>query len=275
MKTLSLVIPCYNEEATLADIVNEVLRIKNDELSLELVIVDDCSKDKSREVAAALAKEHAEIRLCQHEVNQGKGAALRTGFLEATGDYVGVQDADLEYDPRDYLKLIACAEREGADVVFGSRYLQSESRRVLRWWHSTMNRFLTLMSNMFSDLAITDMETCYKMFRRETIQKIAPQLKENRFGFEPEVTAQVARLMRFEGLKVGEVTIAYRPRTFMEGKKIGWKDGVRALWCIMKYNAPVMPIPVQILIYGLGLFCAVGAAVVAWQCILWLCLMFR
>ena len=247
---LSLVIPCYNEEKTLKGIVDEVLKLRDHGVDLELVIVDDCSKDGSWNVAQEIAECHAGlVKLCRHEVNRGKGAALRTGFLEATGDYVGVQDADLEYDPLDYLKLLECAEKKGADVVFGSRYLEFESRRVLRWWHSTMNRFLTLMSNMFSDLAITDMETCYKMFRRETIQKIAPLLKENRFGFEPEVTAQVARLMRFEGLKVGEVAISYRPRTFMEGKKIGWKDGVRALWCISKYNAPVMPLPVQILIY--------------------------
>ena len=252
MRKLSLVIPCYNEEKTLKGIVDEVLKLRDHGVDLELVIVDDCSKDGSWKVAQEIADCNSGlVKLCRHEVNQGKGAALRTGFLEATGDYVGVQDADLEYDPRDYLKMIEIAERKKFEVVFGSRYLQSDARRVLRWWHSTMNRFLTLMSNMFSDLAITDMETCYKMFRRETIQKIAPLLKENRFGFEPEVTAHVARLMRFEGLKVCEVAIAYRPRTFMEGKKIGWKDGVRALYCILKYNRRVMPLPVQCLIYSI------------------------
>ena len=267
---LSLVIPCYNEEKTLFGIIDEVLMLSEHGVEMELVIVDDCSKDGSWLVAQNIAKEHPElVKLCRHEVNRGKGAALRTGFLEATGDYVGVQDADLEYDPLDYLKLIECAEKEGAAVVFGSRYLQSESRRVLRWWHSTMNRFLTLMSNMFSDLAITDMETCYKMFRRETIQKIAPLLKEDRFGFEPEVTAQVARLMRFEGLKVGEVAISYRPRTFMEGKKIGWRDGVRALWCIAKYNAPVMPLPVQILIYLAGAFVVFAIFSIVMNFMLW------
>lgn len=247
---LSLVIPCYNEETTLSGIVGEVLKLRSDRIELEIVIVDDCSKDGSRRVAENLASENPEIQLAFHEKNQGKGAALRTGFLKATGDWVGIQDADLEYDPRDYLTMLDYANEMNADVVFGSRYLEGDRHRALRWWHSTMNRFLTLTSNMFSDLAITDMETCYKMFRREIIQKIAPQLRENRFGFEPEVTAHVARLMRFEGIRVGEVSIAYRPRTFMEGKKIGWKDGVRALWCIMKYNASVMPIPVQILIYG-------------------------
>lgn len=249
---LSLVIPCFNEEKTLERIVSEVLKLRSGSLELELVIVDDCSKDRSREVAKRLGETHSEIKLCFHDRNQGKGAALRTGFLEASGDYVGIQDADLEYDPQDYLKLLSCAQEKNAAVVFGSRYLMAERRRVLRCWHSNMNRFLTLMSNLFSDLEITDMETCYKLFRRETIQKIAPLLKENRFGFEPEVTSHVARLMRYEDAVVGEVAIAYRPRTFMEGKKIGWKDGVRALWCIVKYNAPVMPLPVQLLIYFVG-----------------------
>ncbi len=236
MKTLSLVIPCYNEEATLAGIVEEVLKLRSPDHVLELVIVDDCSKDSSRVVAEKLAADHPEIKLCLHEKNCGKGAALRTGFLAATGDYVGIQDADMEYDPRDYLKMLRPLDEGRADVVFGSRYLRSEDRIVLRWWHSTMNRFLTWLSNVFSDLDVTDMETCYKLFRREIIQRIAPSLKENRFGFEPEVVAHVARLARKEGLRVAEVAIGYRPRTFSEGKKIGWRDGVRALWCILKYN---------------------------------------
>lgn len=267
---LSLVIPCYNEENTLCGIVDEVLKLRDHGAELELVIVDDCSKDGSWCVAKDIADKHpAMIKLCRHDVNRGKGAALRTGFLEATGDYVGVQDADLEYDPLDYLKLLECARKEQADVVYGSRYLRLGSRRVLRWWHSTMNRFLTLMSNMFSDLEITDMETCYKMFRREVIQEIAPLLKEDRFGFEPEVTSHVARLMRFKGIKVGEVAISYRPRTFMEGKKIGWKDGVRALWCIAKYNAPVMPLPVQVLIYLTGAFIVFAVFGVIMNIVLW------
>lgn len=249
MKTLSLVIPCYNEESTLEGIVDEVLKIASDDLCLELVIVDDCSKDGSRAVAERLAKLHSEIKLCFHAVNQGKGAALRTGFLAATGDYVGIQDADLEYDPRDYLRMIRPLEEDRADIVLGSRYLRREDRVVLKWWHSTMNRFLTLMSDVFTDLDITDMETCYKLFRREVIQKIAPRLKENRFGFEPEVVSEIARCMRFEGWRVGEVAISYRPRTFSEGKKIGWKDGVRALYCIFHYNAPSLPVPMQLVIY--------------------------
>ena len=236
MKKMSLVIPCYNEESTLADIIEEVLKIRSPELDLELVIVDDCSKDSSRAVAESLAAQHPEVKLCFHEKNRGKGAALKTGFLAATGDYVGIQDADMEYDPRDYLKMLRPLDDGRADVALGSRYLRSEDRVVLRWWHSSMNRFLTWLSNVFSDLDVTDMETCYKLFRREIIQKIAPNLKEERFGFEPEVVARVARLVRKEGLRVAEVAISYRPRTFLEGKKIGWRDGVRALWCIFKYN---------------------------------------
>ncbi len=236
MRRLSLVIPCYNEESTLAGIVEEVLKLRSSDLGLELVIVDDCSKDSSRAVAERLAADHPEIKLCFHEKNRGKGAALKTGFLAATGDYVGIQDADMEYDPRDYTKMLRPLVDGRADVVFGSRYLKREDRIVLRWWHTAMNRFLTWWSNVLSDLDVTDMETCYKLFRREIIQKIAPCLKEERFGFEPEVVARVACLARKEGLRVSEVAISYRPRSFKEGKKIGWRDGVRALWCIFKYN---------------------------------------
>ena len=246
---LSLVIPCYNEESTLEGIVNEVLKLESAELGLELVIVDDCSKDKSREVAQDLAKRHPQIKLCFHEKNMGKGAALRTGFLEATGDFVGIQDADLEYNPQDYLKMIRPLVEDRADIVLGSRYLRKGDRVVLKWWHSTMNRFLTFMSNIFTDLDISDMETCYKLFRREVIRKIAPNLKENRFGFEPEVVSEIARCMRYEGWRVGEIAIDYRPRTFSEGKKIGWKDGVRALYCVFHYNAPSLPVPMQLAIY--------------------------
>ena len=236
MRILSLIIPCYNEESTLVGIVEEVLKVQSEDLSLELVIVDDCSKDSSRAVAEKLAADHPEVKLCFHEKNRGKGAALRTGFLAATGDYVGIQDADMEYDPHDYLKMLCPLDEGRADVVFGSRYLKREDRIVLRWWHTAMNRFLTWWSNVLSDLDVTDMETCYKLFRREIIQKIAPRLKEDRFGFEPEVVAHVARLVRKEGVRVAEVAISYRPRTFSEGKKIGWRDGVRAIWCILKYN---------------------------------------
>ena len=259
---LSLVIPCYNEESTLESIVDEVLKIQG-EVALELVIVDDCSTDGSREVARKLAAKHPEIKLCFHEKNMGKGAALRTGFLEATGDCVGIQDADMEYNPQDYLLMIKPLREDRADIVLGSRYLRKDDRIVLKWWHSTMNRFLTWWSNVFTDLDITDMETCYKLFRREVIQKIAPRLKENRFGFEPEVVSEIARCMRFEGWRVGEVAIDYRPRTFSEGKKIGWMDGVRALYCVCHYNAPSLPVPMQLCIY---FFIGLTAAVVNIAC---------
>ena len=263
MSKLSLVIPCYNEETTLKGIVEEVLELKSGGIDLELVIVDDCSKDGSREVAKALADEHPEVKLCFHEVNRGKGAALRTGFLEATGDFVGIQDADLEYDPKDYIKMMKPIEDGRADIILGSRYLRKGDRIVLKWWHSTMNRFLTWMSNIFTDLDISDMETCYKLFRREVIQKIAPRLKEDRFGFEPEVVSEIARAMRFEGWRVGEVAIDYHPRTFSEGKKIGWKDGVRALYCIFHYNAPSLPVPMQL---GIYFFIGLAAAIVNIAC---------
>lgn len=236
MKKLSLVVPCYNEESTLEGIVEEILKLRSENLALELIVVDDCSKDGSRAVAERLAAGHPEIKLCLHDKNRGKGAALRTGFLAATGDYVGIQDADMEYDPSDYLKMIRPLDEGRADVVLGSRYLRREDRIVLRWWHTAMNRFLTWFSNILTDLDLTDMETCYKLFRRKIIQKIAPDLKEERFGFEPEVVSRVARLARKEGLRVAEVAIGYRPRSFREGKKIGWRDGVRALWCIVRYN---------------------------------------
>ena len=256
---LSLVIPCYNEESTLESIVEEVMKLQSEELTLELIIVDDCSRDNSRAVAQGLADVHPCVKLCFHEKNKGKGAALRTGFMEATGDFVGVQDADMEYNPQDYIKMLKPLVGNHADIVLGSRYLRKDERIVLKWWHSAMNRFLTWWSNIFTDLDITDMETCYKLFRREVIQKIAPRLKENRFGFEPEVVAEIARRMRFEGWRIGEVAIEYRPRTFSEGKKIGWKDGVRALYCVFHYNAPSLPIPMQLLIY---FFIGLTAAIV-------------
>lgn len=242
---LSLIIPCYNEEKTLREIVECVLRIRREWLKLELVIVDDCSRDDSWNVAQNLKKEHPEIKLARHKSNQGKGAALRTGFLEATGDYVGVQDADMEYDPEDYLALLEPLMNGRADVVFGSRYLRPGTRRVLYFWHTWMNKTLTACSNMFTNLDITDMETCYKLFRRDVIRKIAPRLKENRFGFEPEVTAYVAE----EKCRVYECAIRYNPRSYEEGKKIGWKDGMRALYCILHYGACNAPVPMQLLLY--------------------------
>ncbi len=233
---LSLVIPCYNEEKTLGVIVDEVLKIASSDLALEILVVDDASTDGSVAAAERLAAAHPQVRVLRHERNTGKGAALRTGFESATGDFVGVQDADLEYDPRDYLRLLQVSKEFGADVVFGSRYLRDSERQVLRFWHSSMNRFLTFWSNFFSDLELTDMETCYKLFRRDVICAIAPFLREDRFGFEPEVTARVADGMRARGWRIAECAIRYKPRTFSEGKKIGYKDGIRALWCILKYN---------------------------------------
>lgn len=236
MTTLSLVIPCYNELSTLPAIVAEVLKLASPELALEVLIVDDASTDGSLAAAEALAAAHPAVRVLRHERNRGKGAALRTGFLVASGDFVGVQDADLEYDPQDYLELLRTAQNSGCDVVFGSRYLPAGGRRVLRYWHSSMNRLLTRLSNWFSDLDLTDMETCYKLFRREVIADLAPQLRENRFGFEPEIVARLAKAMRRRAWQLAECPVRYRPRTFAEGKKIGVKDGLRALWCIVRYN---------------------------------------
>ncbi|MBO5763286.1 MAG: bifunctional glycosyltransferase family 2/GtrA family protein [Lentisphaeria bacterium] len=243
--TLSLIVPCYNEEATLREIVGRILQIQDENLKLEVVIVDDCSSDNSYRIAEELSKEHPEIKLARHQVNQGKGAALRTGFLEATGDFVGIQDADMEYNPEDYKEMLIPLLEDKADMVFGSRYLRPDTRRVLYFWHTWMNKTLTYCSNMFTNLDITDMETCYKLFRRDLIQKIAPKLRENRFGFEPEITAYIAE----EGCRVYECAIQYNPRSFDEGKKIGWKDGVRALYCIMHYGACNAPVPMQLLLY--------------------------
>ena len=222
---LSVIVPVYNERDTLAEIVR---RIKASPVEVEIIIVDDGSTDGTRE---ALAEIEGQVdRIILHERNMGKGAALRTGFAAATGDCIIVQDADLEYDPAEYPKLLGPIQTGVADVVYGSRFVGSEPHRVLFFWHYCGNRFLTLLSNVFTNLNLTDMETCYKCFRREVIQGMT--LRENRFGIEPEVTAKVARL----GLRIYEVGISYSGRTYEEGKKIGWKDGVRAIWCIVKYG---------------------------------------
>jgi dolichol-phosphate mannosyltransferase len=241
---LSIIIPCYNEERTLQECVDRVLAIQDETLSLELIIVDDCSKDRSVEVARGLIERHQELALFQHDVNQGKGAALRTGIAQATGDYVAIQDADLEYDPMDLKKLLIPLRSGNADVVLGSRFLSSDFRRVLYFWHSVANGLLTTLSNMLTDLNLTDMETCYKVFRREVIQSI--QIEENRFGFEPEVVAKVAQMR----LRVYETGISYHGRTYAEGKKIGMRDAWRALYCILKYNLPRVPLPIQFLFYA-------------------------
>lgn len=226
-KCLGVVIPVYNEEKTLHLIVEKVLA--RPEVA-ELIIVDDCSQDGTWETMKGLGKRDDRIQLFKHEVNQGKGAALRTGFGHATSGIVIIQDADLEYDPDEYPKLLMPILTNRADVVYGSRFLGSGMHRVLYFWHSVGNQFLTLMSNMFTNLNLTDMETCYKVFRRDVLQKI--EVQENRFGFEPEITAKVAKL----GVPIYEVSISYYGRTYDEGKKIGWKDGVRAIWCILKYR---------------------------------------
>jgi len=225
---LSVVMPVYNEEATVAEIVRRVLE---QPVVHELIIVNDCSQDGTRSVVEKLMASDNRIRLFHHSVNQGKGAALRTGFREALADIVVVQDADLEYDPAEYSKLLPPILSGRADVVLGSRFLGSDARRVLYYWHSVANFILTLLSNMTTNLNLTDMETGFKMFRREVIQKI--ELKENRFGFEPEIVAKMARFS--PRLRIYEVAISYYGRTYAEGKKIGWRDGVNALYSIVKY----------------------------------------
>jgi glycosyltransferase involved in cell wall biosynthesis len=231
---LSVVIPVYNERSTLHEIVARVRRVPL-EFDREIVLVDDFSTDGTREVLAGLEGDPC-VTVLYHDRNRGKGAALRTGFGAATGDMVIVQDADLEYDPMEYPRLVRPIVDGRADVVYGSRFKSSEVTRVLYYWHSVGNRVLTRLSNMFTNLNLTDMEVCYKVFRREVIQSIV--LREDRFGFEPEVTAKVARFRKPDGtrLRIYEVGVSYSGRTYEEGKKIGWKDGVRALWCIVKYN---------------------------------------
>ena len=229
---LSVVVPCFNEERSLETIVRRVLASDRCGSALELIIVDDGSADRSAEVMRSLAARHPEIKPMEHGVNRGKGAALRTGFKNATGDIVLVQDADLEYDPAEYPRLLKPILDGRADVVFGSRFRGGDETRVLYFWHSVANRVLTLISNMFTDLNLTDMETCYKVFRREVLEQIT--IAEDRFGFEPEITAKVARLPIRP--RIYEVGISYSGRTYEEGKKIGLRDAIRALYCIVRYN---------------------------------------
>jgi glycosyltransferase involved in cell wall biosynthesis len=225
---LSVVMPVYNEAATVGAVIQTVLEQRPVQ---QLVIVDDCSTDGTWDKLQPLAANEPRIKLVRHEVNQGKGAALRTGFTHASSPIVIIQDADLEYDPAEYFRLLAPILAGKADVVFGSRFLGSPGgHRVLYYWHSVGNKILTTLSNMATGVNLTDMEVCYKTFKREIIQGI--RIEENRFGFEPEITAKVARLK----VRIYEVAISYYGRTYAEGKKIGWRDGVHALWCILKYN---------------------------------------
>jgi glycosyltransferase involved in cell wall biosynthesis len=224
---LSVVMPVFNEAASVAFIIKIVLAQPPVQ---QLVIIDDCSTDGTWEKLQPLAQNESRIKLIRHERNQGKGAALRTGFTHATSPIVIIQDADMEYDPTEYYRLLGPVLSGKADVVFGSRFISSDARRVLFYWHSVGNKVLTTVSNMATGLNLTDMEVCYKMFRREIIQRI--KIEEDRFGFEPEITAKVAKLK----VRIYEVAISYYGRTYAEGKKIGWRDGVHAFWCILKYN---------------------------------------
>ena len=225
---LSIVIPVYNEAATISQIV-DMVRSVDVGMDKEILLVDDCSRDGTRDVLEKMGKEQTDLKVLFHEVNQGKGAALRTGFTAATGDVVLIQDADLEYDPKEYPRLLQPIVEGHADVVYGSRFLGGGAHRVVFYWHYLGNRLLTTLSNMTTNLNLTDMEVCYKVFKRAVIQSIP--LKENRFGFEVEITAKIAK----RKLKIYEVPISYYGRDYSEGKKIGWKDGFSALRCIVKY----------------------------------------
>lgn len=241
--TFSIVIPCYNEERTLQRCLQRVLALKNEALLLEIIVVDDCSTDTSLLIAQEMAARNSEIIILRHDHNRGKGAALQTGFAQASGQIIAVQDADLEYDPGDLKRMMIPILNDEADVVFGSRFTTGGAHRVLYFWHSIGNKLLTLLSNMFSDLNLTDMECCYKVFRREIIQKI--NICESRFGVEPELVAKVAQMR----VRIYEMGISYAGRTYAEGKKIDFKDGLRALYCIFHYNAPKAPVAIQFLIY--------------------------
>lgn len=231
---LSIIIPAYNEEKTIHFILDKVIAVQlNGGLTKEIIIVNDCSSDKTSDAIQAYISKHPETKFnfLTHEVNKGKGAALHTGIQAASGKYLIIQDADLEYDPEEYNILLQPILDGYADVVYGSRFMGGKPHRILFFWHSIGNQFLTFLSNMFNNLNLTDMETCYKLFKTDIIQSLS--LKETRFGFEPEVTAKTAKI---KNIRIYEVGISYYGRTYEEGKKIGWKDGVRAIYCIVKYG---------------------------------------
>ena len=226
--------PAYNEEATIEAILDRVTSVElTNQIEKEIIVVNDCSKDRTVEIVERYIHNHpnCDIQLLEHETNMGKGAAMHTGIFHSSGDYLIIQDADLEYDPDEYNSLIAPVLRGEADVVYGSRFIGGKPHRVLFFWHTIGNKFLTRLSNMFTNLNLTDMETCYKLFDASMIKKV--RLNEKRFGFEPEVTAKISRI---EKVRIYEVGISYYGRTYEEGKKIGWKDGFRAIWCILKYG---------------------------------------
>jgi glycosyltransferase involved in cell wall biosynthesis len=234
MKLLSIIIPAYNEARTIHLILDRIKAVVlMDGLRKELVIVNDCSTDDTERAIQKYMRENSglNIKYLKHEVNAGKGAAIHTGIKAATGDFVIIQDADLEYDPREYNLLLQPVLEDFADVVYGSRFMGGKPHRVLFFWHTIGNKFLTFISNMFTDLNLSDMETCYKLFKKDIIQNV--RLEEKRFGFEPEVTAKIARIPR---IRIYEVGISYYGRTYQEGKKIGWRDGFRAIYCVFKYN---------------------------------------
>lgn len=225
MKKVSVIVPVFNEQDTIAEIIS---RVKSVQFVNQIIVVDDCSTDGTTSVINELCDES--VLLIKHEKNQGKGAALRTGFAKVTGEIIIIQDADLEYDPQEYSKLIKPILEGKADVVYGSRFAGGDAHRVVYFWHMQGNKFLTFLSNMFTNLNLTDMETCYKSFTRDVLEQLT--IEENRFGFEPEITAKIAKM----NVKIYEVGISYSGRTYGEGKKIGWKDGVSAIRCIVKYN---------------------------------------
>ena len=233
MKRLSIIIPAYNEGNTIHLILDKIKQSQLIDIEKEIIIVNDCSKDQTEESILKYQSNNTDIDIqyFKHEFNQGKGAAMRTGIKKATGDFVIIQDADLEYDPNEYSILLKPILDGHADVVYGSRFMGGKPHRILFFWHSIGNQFLTFISNMFTNLNLTDMETCYKLFRKEIIQTI--EIKENRFGLEPEITAKISKIPK---IRIYEVGISYYGRTYADGKKIGWKDGVEAIWCILKYN---------------------------------------